>query len=62
MAEAYRRQGLARRLVEALRAWFAEQGAEKTVLTAAVGNPQALGFWRGVGFEEVMVRMWKGTG
>lgn len=56
---AFRRQGLARALVEALSGWFAEQGAEKVILSAAVDNAEAEGFWRALGFEPVTHRLWK---
>ncbi len=56
---AFRRQGLARALVEALSGWFGGQGAEKIVLSAAVDNAEAGGFWRALGFEPVIHRLWK---
>jgi ribosomal protein S18 acetylase RimI-like enzyme len=56
---AYRRQGLAGGLVRALTDWFAEQGAERVTLAAAVDNPEAVGFWRALGFDAFLYRMWK---
>ena len=59
VAPAFRRQGLARALVGALTGWFAAHGADKVLLSAAVQNPEAVGFWTSQGFEPLLYRMWK---
>ncbi len=59
---ARRREGIARRMVEALLAWFAGRQVVLIELTVAVRNAEALQFWEGLGFSTYMVRMKRMTG
>jgi ribosomal protein S18 acetylase RimI-like enzyme len=49
--EPYRRQGIARRMVERLEAWMRAQGVRRVELTVAPQNPTALAFWEGMGYR-----------
>jgi ribosomal protein S18 acetylase RimI-like enzyme len=53
----YRRQGIARRLVETLNQWFGEQGVEHTELQVSAVNTDGQRFWEAVGGSAIMVRM-----
>jgi GNAT superfamily N-acetyltransferase len=53
----YRRRGIARRLVETLNAWFAEQGVYRIEWQVATANPDAIHFWEAVGGSALTVRM-----
>ena len=46
---AYRRRGIARRLVETMNNWFAEQGVARVEWQVATKNPDAIRFWEAVG-------------
>ncbi|MFM8979955.1 MAG: N-acetyltransferase family protein [Planctomycetia bacterium] len=48
-----RRRGIARRLVQRALDLLQERGAQHARLQVAVRNPDALAFWRGLGFEPV---------
>ncbi len=52
----HRRQGLARRLLEALLQLGREAGAERATLEVASGNEAARALYAGLGFQEVAVR------
>lgn len=54
---AYRRLGIARRLVETLNAWFAGQGVDRVEWQVAIENPDALRFWEAMGGRTLTVRM-----
>ncbi len=54
---ARRREGIGRRVVEALLAWFAGRRVALVELTVAVRNTEAVRFWEALGFSEYMVRM-----
>ncbi len=49
--EPYRRQGIARRMVERLEAWMRDQGVRRVELTVAPQNPAALAFWEDLGYR-----------
>jgi GNAT superfamily N-acetyltransferase len=53
----YRRQGIARRLVEAINGWFADEGVRRVEWQAAVANPDAIRFWEALGGRAITVRM-----
>lgn len=53
----YRRHGVGRRLVDALRDWFASQGVSHFDWQVAAQNAEGIAFWRAMGGQEVMVRM-----
>lgn len=57
-----RRQGIGRRVVEALLAWFDDHDVTLTELTVAVRNPEAIRFWERLGFETYMYRMKRAVG
>ncbi len=52
----HRRQGLARKLLEALLQLGREAGAERATLEVASGNEAARALYAGLGFQEVAVR------
>jgi ribosomal protein S18 acetylase RimI-like enzyme len=54
----WRRQGLAHRLWAGLRTWFRQQGIAVVQLHSAALNPASQGFWRDVGFQDYMDRLW----
>jgi GNAT superfamily N-acetyltransferase len=54
---AYRRRGIARRLVETINAWFADRGVYRVEWQVATANPDAIRFWEAVGGSEITVRM-----
>ncbi len=58
VAPDWRRQGVAHRLVSALTGWFREQGASYIEMNLVTSNPEAVGFWQGVGAQEYMMQMW----
>jgi len=53
VAEAERRRGVGRRLVDGARAWSRQRGAEQIVLTVWSGNADAMLFYRALGFAPV---------
>jgi ribosomal-protein-alanine N-acetyltransferase len=55
--EAYRRQGVGRKLVDGLVDWFRLSGAHQTEWSVATQNTTARAFWKTIGGREVMVRM-----
>lgn len=54
---AYRRQGIARRLVEAMNTWFAERGVRHVEWQVAAANGEAIRFWESVGGRSLTIRM-----
>ncbi len=54
---AYRRRGIARRLVAALNAWFAAQGMQIVEWNVAAANTEGLRFWQAQGGQPIMVQM-----
>lgn len=59
---ARRREGIGRRVVEALLAWFDDRRVALVELTVAVRNIEAVHFWEALGFSTYMVRMKRLTG
>jgi len=57
VAAEHRRCGIGRALVEALTAWFREQGLHHFEWHVAARNEGSLAFWRSLGGRELMVRM-----
>jgi ribosomal protein S18 acetylase RimI-like enzyme len=49
-----RRQGIARRLVDAALAWVRAAGVERVEVQVAVGNPEGQAFWRALGFGDLL--------
>lgn len=54
---ACRRQGIARRLVHTINAWFAQQNVTHTEWQVAAANPDGIRFWESVGGSAIMNRM-----
>ncbi len=50
----HRRQGVARRLVEAAFDWIRDRGVERVELQVASGNAEGQAFWRALGFADLM--------
>jgi ribosomal protein S18 acetylase RimI-like enzyme len=53
-----RRSGAGRRLFSAARVWFRRKGVDVVQLNVAAANPTAQSFWREMGFQDYMYRMW----
>ncbi len=58
VAATARRQGIGRALFEHLTAWFREQGLDHVELLVAARNPVSQAFWRSLGCEDYMERLW----
>jgi ribosomal protein S18 acetylase RimI-like enzyme len=58
VAPAWRRKGVGRRLFAALRKWFRRHGLTAVQLNVAAFNPASQAFWRGLGFDDYMHKMW----
>ncbi|NDJ76898.1 MAG: GNAT family N-acetyltransferase [Chloroflexi bacterium] len=54
---AFRRQGIARQLVDRVNAWLVEQGIRHTEWQVAAANTGGIRFWEAVGGLATMVRM-----
>ncbi len=52
--EALRRRGIGRALCDAALAWAAERGQRRVEVRVAVGNLEGQGFWRALGFRDLM--------
>jgi ribosomal protein S18 acetylase RimI-like enzyme len=62
-ADAFRRRGVARRLVLALETWGRERGATVALATTYVSSPVSVPFWEeGVGYERRAIRYIKRLG
>ena len=46
----FRRQGVARRLVEAIDGWLLDQGAKRVTALVEKDHPWAIGFWDAAGY------------
>ena len=57
---AWRQQGVGRRLFEGLQDWFREKGLSTVQLNVAHFSPVSQAFWRAVGCEDYMDRLWFG--
>lgn len=55
--ESYRRRGVGRALVDALRQWFVGRGVTVFDWHVAARNPEGQAFWRAMGGQPMMVRM-----
>jgi ribosomal protein S18 acetylase RimI-like enzyme len=55
---AWRQQGIGRRLFDALKVWFREKELFTLQLNVAHFNPVSQAFWRAVGCEDYMDRLW----
>lgn len=53
----YQRQGVGRRLYEALAAWFRERGISEVRLQVSSYNPVSDAFWRAMGFSPYLMHM-----
>jgi GNAT superfamily N-acetyltransferase len=53
----FRRQGIARRLVETINKWFTEQGVRHVEWQVAVANADGTHFWEALGGQAITVRM-----
>jgi GNAT superfamily N-acetyltransferase len=51
VAEAWRLRGVGTRLVRAIESWCRERGLGRLELNVATANPDALRFWRRLGFQ-----------
>ena len=56
---AFRRQGIARRLVDAALDWVRRAGVERIEVQVAVGNAEGQAFWRAMGFGELLAVLHK---
>ena len=57
---AWRQQGVGRRLFGGLQGWFREKGLSTVQLNVAHFSPVSQAFWRAVGCEDYMDRLWFG--
>lgn len=65
VAESARRLGVGRALVNSAIEWFSARGVSNVRISVAALNPDALEFWRKLGFRPFMERWWldvKGSG
>ncbi len=53
-----RRIGVGRKLFTAMRDWFRHRGLTAVQLNAAAFNPISQAFWRKMGFQDFLDRMW----
>jgi ribosomal protein S18 acetylase RimI-like enzyme len=53
-----RRQGVGRRLFNAMNSWFRRRGLAAVQLNVAALNPTSQAFWRALGFGDYMNRLW----
>lgn len=53
----YRRQGVGRKLYDAILEWFRSKDVTKVEWDAAVKNTDALAFWHAVGGQDMMIRI-----
>jgi GNAT superfamily N-acetyltransferase len=58
VAPDWRRQRVGRRLLAALTRWFQDEGVDHLEVNMVSRNPAAVDFWRAMGGEAYMVRMW----
>ena len=54
----WRRRGVGRRLWSSLRDWFCSRGVSSIHLYVSHFNPVSQQFWRNLGFEDCMSRLW----
>jgi len=53
-----RREGIGRQLFSAARDWLHRMGVDMVQLHVAASNPAAQAFWRAMGFQDYMHRLW----
>ena len=53
-----RRQGLGRKLFDAVATWAAGQGVDHLEMTVLAANREAADFWRALGFSPFIERLW----
>ena len=58
VAPEWRGQGMGRRLFGGLRKWFRSRGLAVVQLNVAALNPAAQAFWREMGFQDYVDRLW----
>lgn len=58
VAPEWRRQGIGRKLFAAVLNWFRRQGLPVVQLNVAAANAVSQAFWREMGFQDYMHRMW----
>ena len=54
----WRRHGIGRQLVASLREWFVARGAHSIHAYVSCLNPVSQRFWRGLGYEDYISRLW----
>jgi len=54
----WRRRGIGRMLFAALCRWFHQQGLPVVQLSVAAQNPVSQAFWREMGFQDYMHKLW----
>jgi len=54
----WRRAGVGRQLFSELRAWFHRHGLTSVQLNVSAVNPTSQAFWRAMGFQDYLDRMW----
>jgi ribosomal protein S18 acetylase RimI-like enzyme len=58
VAPEWRRTGVGRKLFSELRAWFHRHGQTSVQLNVSAVNPTSQGFWRAMGFQDYLDRLW----
>jgi GNAT superfamily N-acetyltransferase len=54
----WRRRGVGRKLFNALSSWFRGRGLAAVQLNVAAFNPTSQAFWRAMGFDDYLDRLW----
>jgi GNAT superfamily N-acetyltransferase len=54
----WRNRGIAHRLLAQLTGWFLEEHVDRIEVNMMTANQRAIEFWRRLGGEELMLRMW----
>jgi ribosomal protein S18 acetylase RimI-like enzyme len=54
----FRRRGVGRRLFDSMREWFVRRGVASIHLYVSCLNPASQQFWREMGFEDYVARLW----
>lgn len=53
----YRKRGIGRQLVDAVRQWYMECGVTHYEWYVAANNPAGIAFWRSIGGRDILMRM-----
>ena len=56
---AFRRKGIGRALVEKATEWFSARGMDHLRLRVSAVNEAGIAFWKGIGFEDYFLELWK---